>query len=192
MNEELDYCIIEIKEEDEIKDCFLIDNLILDKENGNQYLNNDTYISQFPEGRDLSFAQGEIESIKDDIIKHSISTLHGSSGSPILIHNNNNFKIIGIHKAECKKENFNLGIYMKYILNDINDKNFSQNKCNNTSDNFIICEYDIKNKDNVQILNCYEEIKKKHPKWNWDKIGGVGNEKEIKENCELFLNDNKI
>ena len=56
MNEELDYCIIEIKEEDEIKDYFLIDNLILDKENGNQYLNNDTYISQFPEGTDSFFA----------------------------------------------------------------------------------------------------------------------------------------
>ena len=56
--------------------------------------------------------------------------------------------------------------------------------------NYIICEYDIrKDKLNqpIQILNCYEEVKKED---SW--LKGITNEKEIKENCELYLNDKKI
>ena len=37
------------------------------------------------------------------------------------------------------------------------------------------------------MLNCYEEAKKDN---SW--IEGINNEKEIKENCELYLNENKI
>ena len=61
-------------------------------------------IVQFPEGKDLSFAQGEIQLIENDIIIHSVSTLPGSSGSPILMKNNNQFKIIGVHKKGEIKE----------------------------------------------------------------------------------------
>ena len=48
-----------------------------------------------------------------------------------------------------------------------------------------------KNKD-IQILNCYEEAKKQYPKWNWDEIKCVENEKEIKNKSELYLNNQKI
>ena len=68
---------------------------------------------------------------------------------------------------------------------DLIDLNLLKNKKND-----IICEYNIKNEDlnkPIQILNCYEEAKK----GNSD-LKGINNEKEIKNNCELYLNDKKI
>ncbi len=56
--------------------------------------------------------------------------------------------------------------------------------------NYILCEYIIeKYKLNrpIQILNCYEEVKKEYLS-----VKGINNEKEIKDNCELYLNDKKI
>ena len=60
----------------------------------------------------------------------------------------------------------------------------------------IVCEYDIqKGKDddywyylNQRIINSFEEAKRNH---SWIKEG-TNNEDEIKENCELYLNNNKI
>ena len=49
--------------------------------------------------------------------------LKGSSGSPIILLLRN-FKIIGIHKGVNNKLKYNRGIYMKYILEDINKKIF--------------------------------------------------------------------
>ena len=74
---------------------------------------------------------------------------------------------------------------MKNILNDINNIIFNDNNLNN----YIKCEYDIK-KDKlnqlIQILNSYEEVKRKYPKdWDWENINVNENEKEIKENCEI-------
>ena len=63
--------------------------------------------------------------------------------------------------------------------------------------NQIICTYDIKkdkyDKDDylnqpIRILNCYDEAKKNG--WYLEKF--ENNEKEIKDNCELYINDNKI
>ena len=43
-----------------------------------------------------------------------------------------------------------------------------------------------------QILNCYEEVKKQNPNWNWEIINGNENQKQIEENCEIYLNEEKI
>ena len=46
---------------------------------------------------------------------------------------------------------------------------------------YVICEYDI-NKDEIyktiQILNSYEEVKRKNPDWDWENIKAIENEKE--------------
>ena len=55
--------------------------------------------------------------------------------------------------------------------------------------NEIICEYNIKNKGNIRILNSYEEVVRNN---NYFKGKGIENEKEIKDNCEIYLNENKI
>ena len=36
----------------------------------------------------------------------------------------------------------------------------------------------------IRILNCYEEAKRDN-----SNLEGINNEKEIKENCELYLNE---
>ena len=63
-NEELDYTIIEILKEDEIfkkiKNYFEIDIYIMNNESQNNYLNQDICIVQYPDGIQLSFAQGGI------------------------------------------------------------------------------------------------------------------------------------
>ena len=53
--------------------------------------------------------------------------------------------------------------------------------------NYIICEYSIKNNSEIFIFNSFEELKKKE---SW--IEGKENEKELREFCELYLNEEKI
>ena len=64
----------------------------------------------------------------------------------------------------------------------------------NNLNNYIICEYHIK-KDEVnqpiQILNSYEEAKRKDLDLDWQNIETNENEKEIKENCEIYLNNKR-
>ena len=59
----------------------------------------------------------------------------------------------------------------------------------NVNNNILISEYDIK-KDKlntpIRIFNSYEECKKEI---SW--FEGINNEKEIKDNCEIFLNNIK-
>ena len=123
----LDFTIIEILPTDDffskIKFFFTIDNYIMSNNSESKYLNQDVCIFQYPNGEELSFDKGEIKSINDYQIKHLVSTEPGSSGSPILLLNN--FKIIGIHQAGNKEDN--KGIFMKNILNDINNINSEEN-----------------------------------------------------------------
>ena len=114
------------------------------------YLKKDICIFQYPDGGELSFDKGEIKSIDDYKIKHLVSTNPGSSGSPILLLTN--FKIIGIHKAGNKNKDDNLGIFMKNILNDINNIN---SKDNNNKNNKIPQNNQIK-KFNPREKYTYE------------------------------------
>ena len=69
---------------------------------------------------------------------------------------------------------------------------FNENNLNN----YIICEYDIKKEKlnhSIQILNSYEEVKRKYNENRFQNyIQGFQNEKEIKENCEIYLNNKRI
>ena len=190
-NESLDFTIIEILPTDsffkDIKYFLTIDNYIMNDNSESTYLDEDICIFQYPNGEELYFAHGQIKSINNYHIRHLVSTEPGSSGSPILLLNN--FKIIGIHQAGNNEDN--RGIFMKDILNYIGRVDFEKNNPNN----YIICEYNIK-KDKlnqpIQILNSYEEVKRKKPDWDWKNIKAIENEKEIKENCEIDLNNKRI
>ncbi len=68
------------------------------------------------------------------------------------------------------------------IININNDNNIKNN---------IICEYDIKNQDlnkEIRILNSYEEVCR-NAKKNYT---GSKNEKELKDKCEIYINEKKI
>ena len=77
-----------------------------------------------------------------------------------------------------------------YKIKSENNKEFliNNNKVKNNHDNYIICEYNIKNKGNIQILNSYEEVVRN----NWFNENGNENEKEIKDNCEIIINNELI
>ena len=93
-NKELDYTCIELFGSDGIFDYFQI-------EPDNRFLvNNDIFILQFPNvNNDISFSYGKILSIEDNEIKHSSSTLEGSSGSPIIRRCKDNY-VIGLHSGK--------------------------------------------------------------------------------------------
>ena len=160
-DEELDYTCIEIFEEDkifknnEIEQLFKIDHNILE-ENNSSLLNSDIFILQYPEGNEFSFS---IDYIDNKLIKHTASTIGGSSGSPII--KRNNYSIIGIHFGGKKKENnieyieCNLSTNVLSILNDIKIriKNIKLNKNNEKNK-----EKEIKREVRAKIAHTISEI----------------------------------
>ena len=141
----LDYTCIEIFDTDKIfnKDniIFRIDTEIL--ENKNKIKNKEIFIFQYPNGDKLSHALGRILDIEDNEIKHSVPTLLGSSGSPLIKRYNINL-VIGIHYG---------GDNEKYLKNNESIYNYA------TSFDIII--KDIKNKlptNKINIINNNNNI----------------------------------
>ena len=124
-NKEYDITIIEIKEEDNIKDYLELDENII-KEGINQlYINNPIYIIQYSEQKKLGVSYGILKGIfkeKEYNIKHSCFTEEGSSGSPIINLINN--KVIGIHKKADNNNNYNIGLFLNYAIEDLINKKY--------------------------------------------------------------------
>ena len=120
-NKDYDIAIIELKEEDGIKNFLELDeNLFKDKENI-FYKDKSLYVLQYPNGKNACVSYGLLINIEKNDIKHTCSTEKGSSGSPILNLENN--KVIGIHKeAGLSTFNFNKGTLLKFPLNDFEKK----------------------------------------------------------------------
>ncbi len=141
------------------------------------------------ENQNLTRIKLEYLGIYENIIKENMKKNKKAKNSKFLqevidsqsISNENNINKEIFSKEELK--------YIKYIVKS-NKKGIPENEGES-----IICEYDIKidkiNKP-IQILNSYEEVKRKDPYRDWKNIKEIENEKEIKENCEIYLNDKKI
>ena len=115
-DKDMDVTIIEIKEEDKIKDkYFLIPNT-----NKIDYINKDIYIVQYPEGKNLSYSDGKIIDIYNNELIHNASTKEGSSGSPIFLKKTT--KVIGIHKQGSKSKQQNYGTLINSIIFLLNSK----------------------------------------------------------------------
>ena len=134
-NKNYDTTIIEIKDYDNINnflelDDILINNIINEKDELKEFIDQTIYIIQYPEGK-LAVSYGILEDIYDDLndkFKYKCSTKPGSSGSPILSLNN---KIIGIH-FEKNISNSNEGILLNYPIKEFIRSKY---KCNNISNN---------------------------------------------------------
>ena len=134
---------------------------------------------------------GQPPQLNESEINHYCSTKEGSSGSPILLINNQ--KLIGIHYGCSINYGFNNGTLLIYSLMEFEkiqnnilliDK---EGKCIN----YIISEiYIEENNQNIRIINSYEECNREYTlkryKKEWE------NEKEIKDNCEIRINDKII
>ena len=187
-NKEYDITAIEIKKDDKIKEYLELDDNIFKVDTERYYKEKSIYILHYLNGKNINVSYGILNRlIKYDII-YICSTDNGSTGSPILNLENN--KVIGIHKQGSN--NYNKGTLLKYPLNDIIKK---YNKSNKNENNIIIGEINI-NKDDINkeipIINSYENHIIECP---FDKVEdeyNYKNEKEIKENIEIKINEKII
>ena len=202
-SKEYDIILIELKENDGIKEYLeLDDNILKDNEKVN-YEEKSIYILNYLLGKNICVSYGILKQINNKYnIIHKCSTDNGSSGSPILNLENN--KVIGIHKQGSNNFNYNKGTLLKFPLNDI-IKKYNKNNKNENKNNVIIGEININKNDinkDIQIINSFENAKKKYQ----DLLDGIKyeipdfkvdedeckNEKEIKENIEIKINEKKI
>ena len=213
-NEDLDYTYVEIFDYDQIEDFLEIANEKSPNYN-EEYLNDDIAILQYSKGGPLSIKGGRLKEIKNDLIYHTIPTYKGSSGSPIILLLRQN-KVIGIHSRAMKKKKINAGPFINSVISDLiknnilyvpNETNITKNSFDfninqeynyeNFYENYILCTYNILEKNlnnNIQILNCLnQKTKIEIEKENEINLNQLQiNEKEIKNCCELFLNNKKI
>ena len=206
-NKKLDITIIEIKEEDNIKEYIELDDNIMNyfklnkKENPNyineSYCNKSIYILNYREGNDIVVSYGQPPKLNNMEINHKCSTKEGSSGSPILLINNQ--KLIGVHYGSSKIYEYNKGTLLIYaiiefqkIKNNLLIIDREGKSKNNEMNNYIIGEFEIKEDNkNIRIINSYEQYRKEYNiKVDFDK-NEYENEEEIKK-CEIRINDEII
>ena len=165
-DEELDFTIIEIINEDNIINYLEIDEFI----DSTDYKNEKICAFQYPGGNNLKYSEGNINSLKDNYFLYSVGTLSGSSGAPLILINNK--KVIGLHKAgynQIKENKINIGIPMNLIINKIN---------------FIKCIYNIKKEDigkEIQIINN-----------KYYDMGEEMNNDEIEKKIKIMINGEEI
>ena len=132
-----------------------LDDNLLNKNSIKGYKSNSIYILHYPNSQEASVSYGN--GIKFDeehkyYIQHKCKTLPGSSGGPIL--NLLTKKVIGIHKGGMKKngeEKYNIGIFLKDPLEEIND-----NKINNQiNNNNLYNDFNIELKNPIHKLNFH-------------------------------------
>ena len=115
-----DISIIEIIPKDEIKDktYFLEPNT----DDYNNFIEKEIQIIQFPEGNRLSLSKGKITGklkTHDDMFFHEASTEYGSSGSPIVLKNDD--RVLGIHKGAIEGKEKNIGIFIGDIVESLKE-----------------------------------------------------------------------
>ena len=176
-----DITIIEIIPDDKIKEKYFLLPIM----NEINYINEDIYIVQFPEGKNLGYSEGKIKDIYKYEIIYDASTKPGSSGSPILLKNTT--KVIGIHKKgnDKKKRNYGTLIYpfiqslqsledlqpkpIKQVKNEIKENNFTEQYEN--GDYYIGQSLNGKKHGKGIIFNKYGNIKYEGDFVNGEKEG---------------------
>ena len=182
-----DIILLEIIENDNIlEDKYLEPDL--NYENGfKTYENKNVYLAWYPRNSNFKerlISSGRITKIIDNKFEHILDSKFGSSGGPIC---NCNDDVIGIHTSENKMENINYGTFIGKIIDTLNNKSIINNNNNN---NYIIGEIYVSinniNKD-IRIINSFDHFKRENPHVIGDCINE--NEKELKQNCEIKINN---
>ena len=112
---ELDYICIQILKEDNINEFLEID------ENFSREKYNNFRIYTFGYLDKINFDVGNIINNQDYFFTHNCNTDPGWSGGPIF--NQENYKVIGLHKGYNEKLKKNIGIFINSIYNNLNEKN---------------------------------------------------------------------
>ena len=124
-NKEIDYTLIEIKENIDqinIDHCLEVDENINNEENNLPYIyvKKSIYTIHYPKDENVSVSYGLLSQINEKEINHLCSTDDGSSGAPIL--SLKNLKVIGVHYGYKKinEREINKAIFIKYIISELN------------------------------------------------------------------------
>ena len=183
-NEKLDYTCIEIFDEDEITNFFDIDTSVIN--NKSSLEDQEIFILQFNETKNLLFSSGKILHTKNNIMVHSAVTSRGSSGSPLIRRNRNELNyIVGIHFGTLRDHKYyNLATSFDNILNDL------KNKIIETSQIKIVAHIKIPESNYKARIICSCENAEKDYDFKFDN-SIIKNEEEIKK-CLIFIDKQKI
>ena len=191
-NKDLNYTCIEIFDNEPYNNYLTIDNNINNNNAYEEYKLDKFFIIQFIDSP--SFDCGYIQMIDNNKqMYYAISTLPGSSGSPIL-NSYRNLSVIGIHCGKVNKGEFkdkcNRGTYFQPILNDINMfyncssltslnlSNFNTNNVTNMSSMFRYCS-------KLTSLNLSN--------FNTNNVTNMRNLfKSLNKRCKIITNDIKL
>ena len=185
-NKDYDYTCIEIFSSDGIANFFKIDPILFDDKKGNLQ-NSDIFILQYPDGNELSFTYGKIKLLKDDDIIHTASSNEGTSGSPIIRRNKENY-VIGLHYDGIKNfeiidYSFSIGTIFDSILDDIYKPNEIERIYkvkDNEQEIKLLHDYNLINPFGIELLDkLYSQTKEL-------------NKKIIDENIDIYVNGEKI
>ena len=139
-NTKLDITMIEIKEnKDNLNNKYCeLDNGIINYFKSNQkedanylnkiYSNKSIYCINYPEDKNVVVSYGQPPNLQNSEIYHKCSTKSGSSGSPLLLINNQ--KLIGVHHSYSKCGDYNKGTLLINAIiefNKIKNQSFSEN-----------------------------------------------------------------
>ena len=149
MDSGIDITIIEIIPKDGIKDKTYFLNPNTDN-NYEEFIGKNIQIIQFPDGKKLSKSEQKItERFKkiEYMFYHNASTIEGSSGSPIILKDDD--KVLGIHKGGIRGKKKNVGIFIGIILDVIKEykrngegKDYYEDGKIKYEGNFVDDEYD--------------------------------------------------
>ena len=149
MESGIDITIIEIIPKDGIKDKTYFLNPKTDN-NYEEFIGKNIQIIQFPDGKKLSKSEQKITerfTKIDYMFYHNASTIEGSSGSPIILKDDD--KVLGIHKGGIRGKKKNVGIFIGIILDDIKEykrngegKDYYEDGKIKYEGNFVDDEYD--------------------------------------------------
>ena len=204
INEKYDITIIEIKEnEDKLNSKYLeLDDKIInyfkinkiEKLNYLNYIYSDEsiYILNYLKDNDIIVSYCKLSYLNNNELYYQCNINENSSGSPILLTNNQ--KLIGIHNNITKKYKYNKGCLLIYLIIEFSKikKNLLLiNKEGDLLNNYIIAEFDIKeNNQNIRIINSYEQCCREDKLYDYEEE--YANEKELKNNCEIRINNEII
>ena len=145
----IDITIIEIIPKDGIKDKTYFLNPNTDN-NYEEFIGKNIQIIQFPDGKKLSKSEQKITerfTKIDYMFYHNASTIEGSSGSPIILKDDD--KVLGIHKGGIRGKKKNVGIFIGIILDVIKEykrngegKDYYEDGKIKYEGNFVDDEYD--------------------------------------------------
>ena len=182
---EYDIIIIEIKPKEDgfdLNNFLEIDNNIYKEDLLNIYKEQkNIYIIQYPEGLKNKLTSGTIQNIDANNygMQHLCLTEKDSSGCPIF--NLNNFKVIGIHKGDHKKNEFKDGVVLRGAIDLFNTYKDIENE--------IVLYLEINKKDinkKIYFLDNTDYIDEETGKKHYH-----DNLKELSEsNVNLYIQNN--